>query len=221
MKKIVVLLFLMTISAGVFSQGDFDNTFYLRFGYSKPTAKYLGEDDKDFWDDADFKRNGIHFELGQIFIFNSLAMADGLRLGLNADYLSLYYHRVNRENSKRNIVLFGSKIGPSLSYSPVDKLVFDTYFKLNPVWISTFIYTSTSTGDEFFLGVMGIGYSAGINVRYSILMVGFEFNKSWNKFQHYDSEASEFDGDYIGNRSDGNKDASPTPSFNITIGLAF
>jgi len=58
-------------------------------------------------------------------------------------------------------------------------------------------------------------------VRYSLLIVGFDFNTSWNKLEHYDENTNEFDGTYIGNASDIDKDRTPVPSFNFTIGLAF
>lgn len=218
MKKILLVISVMIFSAGIYAQGDLDNTFYFRFGISKPTKSYGGVDDDAFWNDL--KRNGLTFELGQIFMINQLQMADGLRLGVNVDYLALNYHAMKDEGNGLAAVIVGSKIGPSLSYSPVDKLVFDGYIKLNPTWVSALFYVGESAASDYGLGFVGIGYSMGINVRYSILMLGFEFNKSWNKLKHYDADGNATD-DYFGNFSDPDKDRTPMPSYNFTIGLAF
>jgi len=222
MKKLGVLTVTLLFSAILFAQGDLDKTFYFRLGYSKPTKKYAGVDNTDYWDGV--KRNGIHAEIGQIFILNSIPLADGLRLGINADYASFYFHGFKSDFGKQRFLTFGSKVGPSLSYSPVDKLVFDTYIKINPAWLSAaFSSVEDLTGEDyqFYLGYLGLGYSFGVNVRYSLLIVGFDFNTSWNKLEHYDENTNEFDGTYIGNASDIDKDRTPVPSFNFTIGLAF
>ncbi|MGD2033501.1 MAG: hypothetical protein PVF73_00485 [Bacteroidales bacterium] len=220
MKRIFVFLAALVITAGTFAQGDLDNSFYFRFGYSKPTKSYGGVDNDNLWDDI--KRNGFLFEIGHLFYFNSLDMADGLRLGLNADYANFTFHSLKNENfddSQTSFFLFGSKIGPVLSYSPVDKLVFDAFIKFNPVWVSAAVDSYGDEGD-LYLGFVGVGFSTGINIRYSILMLGFDFSNSWNKLQYYDDDDG-FDGEYLGNYSDSSTDYSPLPSFNLTIGLAF
>ncbi|MBA7531107.1 hypothetical protein ES705_23318 [subsurface metagenome] len=226
MKKIT-LLFIATlmISTAAFSQGDLDKQFYFRMGYSKPTMKYWGIDNDNFWNDV--KRNGFVFELGQIFMLNSIPLADGLRLGINADYLSFYYHGIKSDFITVGNIILGSKVGPSISYSPVDKLVFDAYGKFNPVWFGSVIMVpeGTNTDSEIFLGALGIGYSLGINVRYSILMLGFDFNKSFTKLQYYDESEGLVDDSYFGNMGtdsgDADKDRTPLSSMNFTIGLSF
>jgi hypothetical protein len=115
----------------------------------------------------------------------------------------------------------GSKVGPSFSYSPVDRLVFDTYFKFNPVWVAANAIVSSEEDDnEFFLGFMGIKYSVGMNVRYSILMMGFEFNPGFAKLKWFDDEAKELTDEYFGNVNDNSK-KTPVPAMNFTIGLSF
>jgi len=228
MKKLFVVFVMMVFTAGIYAQGDLDNAFYFRMGYSQPLSSYWGVDDKTMWDDYEMTRRGFNFELGQIFYFNSLKMADGLRLGLNADYLSFYYHGIKSDefDVKMGNILFGAKIGPCLSYSPVDKLVFDTYIKFNPVWVSSLILSEEDLDEnDVFLGFMGVGYSFGLNFRYSILMIGLDFNKSWNKLQYLDDEDGLQSDDTWGNMGedsgDDDKEYTPMPSFNITIGLAF
>lgn len=223
MKKYCVFIALFCITNSVYSQGDLDNALYIRLGYSRPSQKYGGVDDPNEWDVV--KRNGISGEVGHIFILNSIPLADNLRLGINVDWLSGYYHSLVSDLSKERFFSLGSKVGPSLSYKPLDNLFLDAYFKVNPVWISALIESQEVVGvgedHNFYLGAVGLGYSFGINVRYSLLIFGFDFNTSWNKLQHYDENSDEFDGTYFGNWSDTEKKRTPIPSYNFTIGVVF
>ena len=94
MKKLLVVILAVYVSASAFSQGggDLENQFYFRFGLSKPTKSYLGVNDNTFWDDV--KKTGGVFELGSIFMLNSLPFPDGLRLGINADYAEFTYQQL-------------------------------------------------------------------------------------------------------------------------------
>ncbi len=223
MIKYYLFIVFFFIATSVYSQGDLDKILYLRIGYSKPSQKYGGVDDANAWNVV--KRNGICGEVGHIFILNSLPLADNLRFGINVDWLSGYYHSLMSDLYKKRFFAIGSKVGPSLSYSPVDKLVFDTYIKINPVWASSLIASEEHVGAgedyQFNFGFFGLGYSFGINVRYKILILGFDFNKSWSKLQHYNEDSNKLDGTYVGNASDLNKDRTPMPSYNFSIGLAF
>lgn len=160
MKKALMILTLMAIVfAGYAQDGNLKKQTYFRIGLSSPSWKYFGMDGKSDWSD-DTKRIGGLFEVGNIFMINSLKIAPDMRLGINVDYLSVNYHKFsNSENDfKMNFFFFGSKIGPSFSYSPVSKLVFDVYAKINPVWVagSVFAYNDELNDDEFFLGFMGV-----------------------------------------------------------------
>lgn len=223
MKLIFIFLSLIIISIGVHAQGDLDKVTYFRLGYSNPTKHYKGIDNDSYWDVV--SRDGFTAELGQIFILNSIPLADGLRLGINVDYLSFYYHLLKENPNEELFFILGSKVGPSISYNPIDKLIIDAFVKINPVWVSTVVTSEEfiDTGKDYQLnmGVLGFGYSLGINVRYSMLMLCIDFNKSWNKIQHYNENSNEFDGTYVGNESDATKDKTPMPSINFTIGLAF
>ena len=118
------------------SSCDLENQFYFRFGYSLPTTSYLGVDDEEFWDY--FTRNGGVFEFGQIFIINKAALSDGLRIGFNVDYAEFSYHHLNfsDEDFSLGLLKLASKIGPSLSYSPASKLVFDVFVKAKIPWVA-------------------------------------------------------------------------------------
>jgi hypothetical protein len=226
MKKFLAALLLLTSVLSGYSQdeGNLKNQFYFRFGYSNPTWKYMGADGKDDWGGA--KKMGGLFEFGNIFMLNSIKIAPGLRLGINVDYLSLGYHQASSfddytDMDKIYFFYAGSKIGPSISYSPVKNLVIDTYFKLNPEWVSVSDWTYTDdSDDELYMGFVGLKYSVGINVRYSILMMGFEFNPGALKMKWYDTENNELSDEYMGNMNS-DSDKTPVPAMNFTLGLSF
>ena len=90
MKKLIILVFVALLSIPCFSQdaGDLENQFYFRFGYSNPSWKYYGLDGKSDFPDGARKFGGV-FELGSIFYINRLKIRDGMRLGINVDYLSI------------------------------------------------------------------------------------------------------------------------------------
>jgi len=219
MKKIFIIIVVLGISFPIFAQDDIglENSFYFRFGYSQPTNAYFGVDESSFWDDT--KRVGGMFELGSIFMINSLPIADGLRLGINVDYIDITFHQF--EYTFADLFLrtlkISSKVGPSLSYSPVEHLVFDVYFKAKIPWVGGIWVDDTSplNDDYGFVGYMGFGYSTGFNVRYRALMIGFEYTKDSMKLEDID----EVEG-YFGNFSD-DGDKTPMSCFNFTLGLSF
>jgi hypothetical protein len=194
--------------------GDLENQFYFRFAYSHATTSYLGNDDEELWDY--FNRAGGAFELGHIFIINKAALSDGLRLGINVDYAELSYHQLTYTDTDDWIALLklASKIGPSLSYSPAPKLVFDVFVKAKIPWVGGIAIISDEV-DEVFLAKPGIGLATGINVRYGFLMLGFEYNSDNMKF-----ESRDFPGEYFGNLGDGS-DKTPMPSLSFSLGFCF
>lgn len=223
MKKLWFVLTFAFLVNLTYGQGDLDNQFYFRFGYSNPSWKYLGADDKDDWPD-DAKKWGGVFELGSIFMLNGIKLADGMRIGINVDYMSLQLHqfKINDGDSKFTTFCFGSKIGPSFTYSPVDKLEFDAVIKFNPVWVaSAFMKDYSDEDPEVFVGVFGTKMSVGFNIRYSILMMGFEYNPGGAKMKWTDEDAE--NDDYLGNPADMDDDGDKTsmPGYNITLGLSF
>ena len=219
MKKISFLLIALIVSLSTFAQdsGDLENQFYFRFGYSNPTNSYLGVDDNSFWDDI--TRAGGTFELGSIFMLNSLPLSDGLRLGINVDYAEISYHQLSStiDDTALGVLKLASKIGPSISYSPVTHLVFDAFLKAKIPWVagSTIVFGDSSF-EENYLGTVGFGFSTGFNVRYRFLMAGFEFNKDSIKLENVD-----ITGEYLGNVSDPDDDKTPMPSFTFSFGFCF
>jgi hypothetical protein len=224
MKKLLAIIMLVATTVAGFSQdGNLKKQTYFRVGLSVPTWKYRGNDSKCDLPDQ-MKRTGGLFEVGHIYMLNKIKIANGMRIGINVDFLSLDYHRFSVKSAKysSNFVYVGSKIGPSFSYSPVKRLVFDTYFKFNPVWVAgnATLYNSELTKDELYMGFMGLKYSVGLNVRYSILMLGFEFNPGFAKLRKYDTDENKLTENYMSNVGDNGKKTN-VPGFNITLGLSF
>jgi len=218
MKKTSLTILVLSISILSLAQssGDLKNQFYFRFGYSHPTTSYLGVDEMGFWDY--FNRIGGAFEIGHIFIINKAALSDGLRLGINVDYAEFSYHQLTEIDTDEDFALgllkLASKIGPSLSYSPVEHLVFDVFVKAKIPWFAGLV-PFTDEVDEYFLAKPGIGIATGINVRYRFLMLGFEFNSDNMKFESHD-----YPGEYFGNFSD-DSDKTPMPSLSFSLGFCF
>ena len=196
------------------SSGDLENHLYLRFAYSLPSKSYLGVDDMEFWDSN--KRYGGVFELGHIFIINKAALADGLRLGINVDYIEFSYNQLAEKDVDFDLGVpkIASKIGPSLSYNPSSKLIFDVFVKAKIPWVGGII-TWTDEVDDVYLAKPGIGIATGLNIRYDLLILGFEFNYDNLKF-----ESNDYPGTYFGNFSD-DSDKTPMPSFSFSIGVCF
>ena len=194
MKKAIAVIVALWVSfASVYSEiGDLKKQTYFRIGYSIPTWKYYGQDGKSDWSD-ETKRVGGIFEVGNIFILNSLKLAPGMRLGINVDYLSINFHRFHSSETNSgsdNMVFLGSKIGPSFSYCPVQRLVFDAYIKFNPVWVSGDVNSRPEVigGDRYYMGFLGVKYSFGLNIRYAILMAGIEINPGFVRMKFFDED---------------------------------
>jgi hypothetical protein len=219
MKRICTVLILFSIVICGFSQdGNLKTQTYFRVGYSLPTWKYGRYD----WQDGT-KRVGGLFEVGNIFMLNAIKLAPGMRIGINVDYLSIDYNQFKVDDQTYDFFCGGSKIGPSFSYSPVKRLVFDTYFKINPVWIDGVLEPVThNTEDEndFYFGFMGLKYSVGLNVRYSVLMMGFEYNPGNTKMRWFSKDNGGLTDEYYGNANDNGK-KTPVPNMHFTLGLSF
>ncbi len=225
MKKIFLLLVLVLSTMGVQAQKGLEKQTYFRLGYSMPTWHYHGFSGKSDWLSAPDKRSGILLEVGNIYMLDAINIGSGMKLGINVDWISINYNRWTFSEAERREHLFflGTKIGPSFSFCPVQRLTLDAYFKLNPVWISADTQISLDEDDiddEFYLGFFGLKYSMGFNVRYSILMLGVEFNPGFARFRYYDKEQNKLTHDFMGNVND-NKERTPVPAINFTVGISF
>jgi hypothetical protein len=213
--SLAILAISIAISTLAQSSGDLENQFYFRFGYLNPTSSYLGLDDE--YRDL-VSKAGATFELGSIFYINRLALADGLRLGINVDFAEFSYHQLKEPAPpfylKTGVAKVSSKVGPTLSYSPVSNLVFDLFVKAKIPWIAGIVPWIDEPDDAYIAGP-GLGLASGLNIRYRFLLFGLEFNTDRMKF-----ESHEFPGEYYGNHSD-DSDYTPLPSFSFTFGFSF
>jgi hypothetical protein len=222
MKKIIILVLSLIFVVSAFAQKEkkFDNEFYFRFGYSCPSWKQFGLT-KEKWGD-DFKRRGFTGEIGTIFMLNGIRMPEGMALGIDVDYLGFYWHRFSNSylgiNADIGTLRFDSKIGPSFTYSPAKRLAFDVFIKADFNWVSAtaFVINDNKDDAETYTNIFAVGISTGFNIRYSVLMLGFEYNTVSPKLENTD-----IDGEYIGNAEDIDSDKSPLGSINFTIGLSF
>ncbi len=221
MRLLTLALTLSLISIVAFTQDSFDNEFYFRFGYSLPLSGQYGGT-KSYWEEQGIQRFGFMGEVGQIFILRSIQLPEGMALGINADYFSVYWHQLQADEtvSSLNIVTISlnSKVGPSFTYSPKKNIAFDAYVKAFLNLSTELQFMNEADEWEKFGNSRGIGLSTGINVRLNVLMLGIEFNSISHKFEYEDSP-----GEYLGNFADLNDtgDKSTLPSMTFSLGFSF
>lgn len=220
MKKIIFLLTIVLFSFSSIAQ-DLTNQFYFRVGYSSPSWTQYGME-KDKWESATSKI-GATFEIGSIFMLKGILNSDKMSLGINADYLYVTYgefEAIDNHNENLASMRVGSKIGPSFTFSPVNKMAIDVYTKLDIAWGTAAVIYEGGVGDadDYYSGYGTMGFSTGLNFRYGILMLGIEYNTINPKL-----ESDDFAGTYFGNPGDPSDsgDKSSMPCMNFTIGLSF
>lgn len=227
MKKIITLLAIVLFSFSSFAQ-DLTNQLYFRFGFSSPSWTQYGMEEDDWG--SGVSKAGATFELGSIFMLKGILNSENVSFGINADYLYLTFGEFSIMESDYDINLrsmrIGSKVGPSFTWSPMDKMAIDIYAKVDIAWAS-----GTSIGEydydddddeDLFLGYGTVGFSTGLNFRYGLLILGVEFNSISPKL-----ESNDYPGTYFQNAWDGivgkssTGDKSDLPCINFTIGLSF
>lgn len=218
MKKLVTLLTIVLFSLSSFAQ-DLTNQFYFRLGYSSPSWTQYGMEENDWG--SDVSKAGATFELGSIFMLKSILNSENMSLGINADYLYLTYGNfsLSENGYDENVgsMRIGSKVGPSFTYSPMNKMAIDVYAKADFAWGTAAVMYEDEPGDadDYYSGYGTVGFSTGLNFRYGLLIVGMEFNTISPKL-----ESDDYPGDYIGDQN-GDGEKSPMPCMNFTIGLSF
>ena len=216
MKKLIILLAALLISLVTLAQGGLENQFYFRFGYSIPSWKQYGGT-KSEWENYNVQRFGFSGEVGSIFILGSISLPEGMVLGANVDYLSFYWHQIQGDVNLTTI-RWGSKLGPSFSYSLADQVTLDAFVKADLCWLTTGDFTNELSESVGFENFGAIGLSAGFNIRLNIIMLGVEFNTINQMLGVHNQE-----GNYMGNfiDPDDNGDKSILPSLTFSLGLSF
>ena len=225
MKKLAFLFSVTLIAVSAFGQ-KLDNEFYFRFGYSSPSWEHFGIG-KDGWTD-NVEKVGGNFELGSIFMIQSLPAAENVAFGINVDYLYTNFSNFATSTGgyDYNLGIFraGSKLGPSFSYSPVDKLVFDLYVKADLAWATVAVPYEDNINDaeDYYSAYTTLGMCSGLNLRYGILMLGVEYDTVSPELESDDNKGIYLQqevGYLVGNGDSGKK--SKLPSVNFKIGLSF
>ncbi|MEQ8324487.1 MAG: hypothetical protein RH916_07400 [Vicingaceae bacterium] len=139
--------------------------------------------------------SGIGLQLGTMYFLNFIDLGDKMALGIDVTWLSTTY-QIGNYDFVRNYVdeninytdagefdmyylYFSAEAGPSFSFSPNEKLAFDLSFKLSPTFaLSGGDYPLESIGDSERLGAsaFGLRYCPAFYFRYSLLMLGVEYN---------------------------------------------
>lgn len=224
MKKLVTILAIVLFSLSSFSQ-DLTDQFYFRFGYSNPSWSQYGLSEND-WDDGTSKV-GATFELGSIFMLKSILKADNMSFGINADYLyAIYGNFSQKENNFENnlgTLRIGSKLGPSFTISPMDKMAIDIYTKVDFAWATAAVHYGNKIGDadDYFSGYADFGFSTGLNFRYGLLILGFEFNTISTELESDDYPGFYLQDLFNNEAGTDSETKSKLPCMNFTIGMSF
>ncbi|MEN8116129.1 MAG: hypothetical protein ABFS16_04080 [Bacteroidota bacterium] len=223
MKKLTIVFVLAFIALTTMGQ-DLENKFYFRFAYSSPSWNHFGIG-KGNWGD-DYSRYGAKFELGNIFQIPSQLAENDMAIGINVDYLYVNYNNFVNDlpGDDYNLTLYrvGTKLGPSFTYSPHDEIAFDIYAKADVAWATAAVqfFGRINDAEDYFMDYVSLGFSTGVNFRYNVFMLGFEFNTISPKL-----ESDDYDGVYWQDGIDGfegdSGHKSKLPTANFSIGFVF
>jgi len=199
------------------AQGKLDNKFYVRVGYSHPTWEPVERFEGDWT--GGYDKYGALFDIGTVFMFNSILAQDNMSLGLDINYLSTYWHRFKNSQSNLDVhnLRASSKIGPSFTYVFENDIAFDLYVKAEIAWATgtAYIYNEDVEEDDVFTNFGTFGIATGFNIRIQKLILGLEYNSVSPKLEN-----EEHKGEFLGNTDD-NSDKSPKPAINFSVGLCF
>lgn len=92
MKKLILIFAIFILTLTTFGQ-TLDNEVYFRFLYSSPSWGQLGGDQQEWKDNGFNYKLGGAFELGSIFMIQSIPAAENMALGINVDYVYMNYNQ--------------------------------------------------------------------------------------------------------------------------------
>ncbi len=158
---------------------------------------------------------GLGINIGKLYYINSIDLIEELRFGIDWTIISwdfVYAHNnddIDMFSTATNF--FASKIGPTISYNPIDKLIIDGKLTIQP----TLILMNQSFDNDSYLHGSAFKFRTGlsVNTRYKSFMLGFEmsFGKTNMELNNYD----DLNGDT------NVKTEIPTTRFDLVFGLAF
>lgn len=225
MKRLMLLIAVVFLSLTGICQ-ELNNPVYFRFGYSNPSWNYFGQG-KDYWAKGT-KKFGGNFEFGTIFLIKSIIPAENVAIGIDATFLYANFNDfyLGDKTGDVNVGIYrvGSKIGPSFTFSPIEKMAFDVYVKADVAWATVLApyEEKIDDGDDYFLDYLPVGLSTGLNFRYGVLMLGVEYNTISPELESDDFKDmywQEMMGDFNGEENGSKK--SKMQNLNFTIGMCF
>ncbi len=239
-----------TVTKKTTDKGVFDNAFYIRVGQSSPKGKF-GEAPTmsksavaSFnGEDGSGAQNGVVFELGLISYLREVPLADQYKVGIDAS-LAFSSNRLDWTTMDENydnegtvpMIFAGFKVGPVFSYNIAGKLIADAYFKLNPgISSGPDIYYASSSGTNSYNysisnstivsdggePTFSVRKSLGMNLRYSALMLGLEYNYGKVGYTLYESYDSSVNGTTVNSGDNEIEVKMPTSTLLLTVGVKF
>ncbi|MBK8808777.1 MAG: hypothetical protein IPO21_19920 [Bacteroidales bacterium] len=197
MKKFYTCVIALIFSVGVFAQ-DIPNHEYLNFSWYRPTGYGLPDFRDAHSEDIRFARqfnNGFHFggsfAIGSNFYINKMNWVDGLRMGINAEYIEFsanylkgeYQYIVSDEKFHDVHGKISPKVGIVISYMPLKIMKMDLFVRWAPAFGVWYMYDEEhsynfygyekleNTAFEYALN----RFSFGFNYRISVIRIGVEY----------------------------------------------
>ncbi len=207
------------VGQGYYNEPDFGK-FYLRLGASFLNNDFVKQLNDGDLDGAYSMPTGLNFEIGKYFFLHSEPVADLFKVGLDASFLSLGYNPVKWNDpddpsyvEKTDFTTIGVKLGPVISFNPLENFYADAFIKLAPT-----ILTSMSEMEDLEEVLFGLKSDVGVNLRYKKITLTAGYESGAFKYNSYDSEYNEGTGDYIEHTT---KEKFPMGMFQIKLGLQF
>lgn len=221
MKKIllVVIVALSTFVANA-QIPMLENVGYVKVGWTFPMGEYYRF--KDELKDYGGGHTGLSLNYGSIYYFAKSPITNRLHIGLNVDWVYLTSDYMSYEyNDETNSITwdgyneelrYAMKIGPSLTFKPNSLIQIDAFLKLNPT-LGLYVFEANTNqigiknqdGVEFGYGFQG---TVGGQLRFSILVVGLEFDLGDIYYEEYDKTV-------------GINDKAGRSTFNLNVGFNF
>ena len=221
MTKITLIIGLILLSVVSFGKNYTNHIVYIRGGYSFPTWKPVGWNNKSDWEGG-YDKYGITGEFGTIFMLPGISPSRDVTFGIDADYLSATWHYFKNSVSALDLhfLKLSSKIGPSVTFDVSDEMAIDLFAKADIGWATgvAYIYDHLED-DDVFTNFVSVGFEAGFNVRIREFMIGIEYNSINPKLKNGENE--EINTIYLGNRSSSTSDKTPISSINFMLGIIF
>ena len=227
MKKIISLFILAILFSSVFLFGQSLNRpavihsgFYIKLGAAFPTGSFKSGQtlpiknmvmtvptDQQY--DLSYlpAKIGPAMDLGFLIYIGPSFANNYVRCGIDATFLSIWYNSSNpvlNLNSRYEHFYYfgGQKYGPIVTVNPIDKLLIDISYKINP----NFGYHFDEWNDPNYqqgspynhkgpladaqyakFGISLWSQEFSMNIRYKIMLFGFEYNFGTMTYDNFDS----------------------------------